>query len=79
MVGKSSKSLAVAEQVSSPVLLVSVAEIAAVRVGNVLSTVTDALLVAVSPDASVAVKVQVTTSAGLTVLGVNWRVFPVEP
>ena len=77
--GKSSKSLVVAEHVSSPVLLVPLDEICAVKVGSVLSTVTEALLVAVSPAASVAVKVQVTVSEGLTVLGVSCSVLPVEP
>ena len=47
--------------------------------GSVLSTATEALLVVVSPVASMAVKVQVTTSVGLTILGVSWSVFPVEP
>ena len=60
-------------------LLVPLAEICAVKVGNVLSTVTEALLAAESPVASMAVKVQVTTSVGLTILGVSWSVLPVEP
>ena len=63
---ESSSSEAVAEQVSSPVLVVPLAVILAVMLGRVLSTVTEALEETVSPWSSVAVIVQLTTSDGST-------------
>ena len=64
MVGKSSTSEAVAEHVNSPILLVPLAEILAVTVGSVFSTVTEAVEVTAIPWSSVAVSVQLTSSPG---------------
>ena len=76
---ESSSSEAVAEQVSSPVLVVPLAVILAVMLGRVLSTATEALEETVSPWSSVAVIVQLTTSEGRTVEAVSCRVSEVEP
>ena len=73
----SSASEALAEQVSIPVLVFPFAEMLAVTVGSVLSTVTVVLFEIVSPWSSVATTVQVIVSPGV-VLVVSCRVLLVE-
>ena len=74
MVGKSSTSEAVAEQVNSPVLVLPLAEMLAVTVGRVLSTVTEAVDVTATPWSSVAVRVQLTSSPGEVLDWLNVKV-----
>ena len=74
MVGKSSTSEAVAEQVNSPVLVLPLADMLAVTVGSVLSTVTEADDVTAAPWSSVAVSVQLTFSPGAVLDWLNVKV-----
>ena len=73
MDGWSSTSFATAEQVSSPLLVLSFAAIVAAIVGRLLFAVTVALEVAVLPSESVAVMVQVTVSPGMVSVGSSVR------